>query len=62
MWAHETSSAMQNRMLGRVDFPLAPAPRDGQVGKTSAAPIAFKKDLLDTHVRSIDIIPYSASP
>jgi hypothetical protein len=49
-------------MLGRACFSEAPAPSVRQAGKASAAPIAFKKDRLDTRVRSIDIVPCIALP
>jgi len=48
---------MQNRMLGRDCLSAAPAASGRHAVNASAAPVAFKKDRLDTRIRFIDIVP-----
>jgi len=49
-------------MLGRAFLSVALATSGRQAGKAIAAPVAFKKDRLDTRIRSIDIVPCIALP
>ncbi len=48
---------MQNRMLGRAGFPVAPATSGRQADEASAVPVIFNNDRLDIRVCSINFVP-----